>query len=216
MTHPTRSNPPRDQVAPAAVATSIRGSLLAADVGDRDAAAHIAEHVRAHHGGVDIVVHNAGITRDRTLANMTAAEWTEVIEVNLGAVLRITSALVPELLRDGGRVICLSSVAGIAGNVGQANYAASKAGLVGYIRALATQLAPRGIAVNAVAPGFIETRMTAAIPFAIREAGRRLSALGQGGQPQDVAEMIAFLAQPASAGITGSVLRVCGGALIGA
>jgi len=144
---------------------------------------------------------------------MTADEWSSVVAINLDAVTRITAALP---LRDHGRVICLSSVAGIAGNLGQTNYAASKAGLVGYVRALAHELAPRGITVNAVAPGFIETRMTAAIPLAIREAGRRLSALGQGGLPLDVAETITFLAQPAAAGLTGAVARVCGGALIGA
>ncbi len=207
---------PADENALAAVATAIRGTLLLADVRDPDSPRRIADHLRAHHGGVDIVVHNAGITRDRTLANMTDEEWSQVIEVNLVAVTAITSALLPTTLRDRGRVICLSSIAGIAGNVGQTNYAASKAGVIGYVRALSRQLAARGITVNAVAPGFIETRMTAAIPFAIREAGRRLSALGQGGRPVDVAEAITFLAQPAAAGITGTVLRVCGGALLGA
>ena len=119
------------------------------------------------------------------------------------------------LLRDRGRVVYLSSVAGLAGNLGQTNYAASKAGVAGYVRKQAELLAPRGITVNGVAPGFIETRLTAAIPLFIREAGRRLSALGQGGLPVDVAEVITFLATPGAAGIQGHVLRVCGGALIG-
>jgi 3-oxoacyl-[acyl-carrier protein] reductase len=136
--------------------------------------------------------------------------------VNLAAVVRITDALLPKALRDGGRVVCLSSVSGIAGNVGQTNYSASKAALIGYVDALATQVAPRGITANAIAPGFIETRMTAAIPMVIREAGRRLSALGQGGLPEDVAQAITFLASPGAQGITGTTLRVCGGALIGA
>jgi 3-oxoacyl-[acyl-carrier protein] reductase len=206
---------PEEETAAASVARATRGSLLLADVGDPRSAEHIAEHVRARHGGIDIVVHNAGITRDRTFAKLSAAEWSSVLEINLAAPVRITAALLP-LLRDGGRVIALSSVAGIAGNVGQTSYAASKAGLIGYTAALARQLAPRGITANAIAPGFIETRMTAAIPFVIREAARRLSALGQGGQPLDVAEAVTFLAQPASAGVTGAVLRVCGGALIGA
>jgi len=107
-------------------------------------------------------------------------------------------------------------VAGLAGNVGQTNYAASKAGLVGYVRALAPRLAARGVTVNAIAPGFIETRLTAAIPTAIREVGRRLSALGQGGLPDDVAQAILFLASPGAQGLTGRTLRVCGGAFIGA
>jgi 3-oxoacyl-[acyl-carrier protein] reductase len=112
--------------------------------------------------------------------------------------------------------VSLSSVSGIAGNMGQTNYSASKAGVIGFTRFLSKQLAARGITVNAIAPGFIETRMTATMPMMVREAGRRLSALGQGGQPEDVARAIAFLAMPGSAGVTGQVLRVCGGALIGA
>jgi 3-oxoacyl-[acyl-carrier protein] reductase len=206
---------PDDASAVAGVARAIGGSVFVADVASPETSSALAEHLRGQHSGVDIIVHNAGITRDRTFAKMSETEWNAVIDVNLGAVVDITSALLP-LLRDDGRIICLSSVAGIAGNVGQTNYAASKAGLLGYVRALAQQVAHRGITVNAVAPGFIETRMTAAIPLAIREAGRRLSALGQGGLPIDVAEAITFLAQPASVGVTGAALRVCGGALIGA
>jgi 3-oxoacyl-[acyl-carrier protein] reductase len=120
------------------------------------------------------------------------------------------------VLRDGGRVICLSSIAGIAGNVGQTNYAASKAGIIGYVSALSEKLASRGITVNAIAPGFIETRLTAAIPVAIREVARRMSALGQGGLPEDVGQALVFLASPGSQGITGRTLRVCGGSLVGA
>jgi 3-oxoacyl-[acyl-carrier protein] reductase len=110
----------------------------------------------------------------------------------------------------------LSSVSGVAGNMGQTNYAASKAGIIGFTRKLAQLVKSRGITANAIAPGFIETRMTAAIPVVVREAGRRLSALGQGGLPEDVAEAITFLSTPGAAGVTGQVLRVCGGALIGA
>jgi 3-oxoacyl-[acyl-carrier protein] reductase len=141
--------------------------------------------------------------------------WDQVLNINLGAVIRTTEALGP-LLRDNARIVCLSSIAGIAGNMGQTNYAASKAGIVGFVRTKAEELADRGITVNAVAPGFIETRMTAAIPVAIREVARRLSALGQGGQPEDVAQAIVFLASPGAHGITGRTLRVCGGAFVGA
>jgi 3-oxoacyl-[acyl-carrier protein] reductase len=148
---------------------------------------------------------------------MTPEQWTGVIDVNLLAMARVDGALdAAGLLRDGGRVVALSSVSGIAGNLGQTNYAASKAGVIGYVRARAAALAARGITVNAVAPGFIETRLTAAMPALVREAGRRLSALGQGGLPADVAEVITFLATPGAAGVTGAVLRVCGGALVGA
>jgi len=207
---------PADDGPLAAIARELHGSTLAIDITDAGAPAAIAAHLRDRHGGVDVVVHNAGVTRDKTLARMTAELWDQAIDINLAAVARIDDALLAGVLRGGGRIVCLSSVAGIAGNLGQTNYAASKAGLVGYVDKRAAELAARGVTVNAVAPGFIETRLTAAIPAMIREAGRRLSALGQGGLPVDVAETITFLVTPGAAGITGATLRVCGGALIGA
>jgi 3-oxoacyl-[acyl-carrier protein] reductase len=143
--------------------------------------------------------------------------WNMVLQINLASIVRIDAELhAQKTLRDEGRIVVLSSIGGIAGNVGQTNYGATKAGLIGYVRAEAPKLAPRGIAINAVAPGFIETRMTAAMPFVIREAGRRMNSLSQGGQPQDVAEAITFLSTPGAGGITGQVLRVCGQSLIGA
>ncbi|MBC8069819.1 MAG: 3-oxoacyl-ACP reductase, partial [Deltaproteobacteria bacterium] len=206
---------PQDDALVSQVARRIGGSLLLADLGTPDVAATVVSELAGKHGGVDIVVHNAGITRDKTLAKMKPEAWDQAIDVNLASVVKITGALLEGTLRDEGRIICLSSVAGIAGNVGQTNYAASKAGIIGYVSTLAEHVAPRGITVNAIAPGFIETRLTAAIPVMIREAGRRLSNLGQGGLPQDVGEAISFLASPGAVGITGQVLRVCGGALIG-
>jgi 3-oxoacyl-[acyl-carrier protein] reductase len=138
------------------------------------------------------------------------------VAVNLDAVIRTTRALLDrKLIEPGGRIVCLSSVAGIAGNLGQTNYAASKAGVIGFVEKLAPEVAARGITVNAIAPGFVETRLTQAVPVMIREAGRRLSALGQGGIPDDIGQAIVFLATPGASGVTGSVLRVCGGALIG-
>ncbi|MDI3282932.1 3-oxoacyl-ACP reductase [Polyangium sp. 15x6] len=205
---------PGDDGPTSQLARSIQGTALLVDLGADDAPARIAEVVRGL-GGLDVVVHNAGITRDKTLGRMSEKQWDEVIGVNLGAVVRTHEALEP-LMREGGRVVCLSSIAGIAGNVGQSAYAASKAGILGFVAGLAPIVAERGITVNAVAPGFIETRLTAAIPVAVREAGRRLAALGQGGLPEDVAEVITFLASPGAAGITGRTVRVCGGALIGA
>jgi 3-oxoacyl-[acyl-carrier protein] reductase len=207
---------PQDDALASQVARKVGGTVLLADVSDPGAPAAIAEELRQRYGGVDIVVHNAGITRDKTLARMKPELWDQTIDVNLAAVVRITEALVDGPLREGGRIVLLSSIAGIAGNMGQTNYAASKAGIIGYAGKLAEQLAGRGITVNAIAPGFIETRLTAAIPVMIREAARRLSALGQGGLPQDVGEAITFLSTPGAAGITGRVLRVCGGALVGA
>ncbi len=195
-----------------AVADRLAGEAVVLDVTAEDAAERLAESA----GDLDIIVHNAGITRDRTLGRMDADRWRQVLEVNLTAVERLTAGLLPRL-RDGGRIVCTSSISGIAGNAGQTNYAASKAGVIGLVRALAADeaTAARGITVNAVAPGFIETRMTAAVPLAIREAGRRLNSLRQGGQPVDVAETVAYLASPGSGALTGQVLRVCGQALLG-
>jgi len=186
---------------------------LALDVTSPDAARVLRD---ASEGALDVLVHNAGVTRDKTLARMSATAWAEALAVNLAAVVRTTDALVARGLADGGRVICLSSVAGIAGNVGQTNYAAAKAGIIGYVRALAPTVATRGITVNALAPGFVETRLTAAIPAMQREVARRLAALGQGGVPDDVAELTAFLASPGAAGISGQTLRICGGNFVGA
>ncbi len=201
----------------AAVTDGIAGSTLTADVTARDAPALIAERLLAEHGGVDIVVHNAGVTRDRTIGRMTAEQWELVLAINLLAPQRITAELMErEALRRGGRVVCLSSMNGIAGAAGQTNYATTKAGLIGFVDAHAPLLAKSGITVNAVAPGFIETPMTAAMPLGPREAGRRMNSLAQGGLPVDVAETIAWFAWPASAGVTGNVVRVCGQSLIGA
>ncbi len=208
---------PQDDGLVSRVARDIGGSVLLADVSDPDSPAAIARQLSQEHGGVDIVIHNAGVTRDKTLARMSSDKWEQAIDINLSAVARVTRILIEtEVLRDGGRVICLSSVAGIAGNMGQTNYAASKAGIIGLVHNLAYQLEGRGITVNAVAPGFIETRLTAAIPVMIREAGRRLSALGQGGLPRDIGDVLTFLSTPQAQGLTGNIIRVCGGALIGA
>ncbi|WP_405693862.1 3-oxoacyl-ACP reductase [Streptomyces sp. NBC_01185] len=190
-------------------------TALPLDITGPDAADRIAA---AAPDGLDILVHNAGITRDRRLANMPADRWSSVIDVNLDSVLRTTDALIGSgTLRRGGRIIATASIAGIAGNNGQTNYAASKAGIIGLVRSLAPRAAAdHGITVNAVAPGFIETKMTAAVPLFIREAGRRMNSLSQGGLPVDVAETTAWFAQPASGAVNGQVVRVCGQSLLGA
>ncbi|NDO89475.1 3-oxoacyl-ACP reductase [Cellulosimicrobium composti] len=203
----------------AAVANEIRGTALQLDVTADDAGARILEHARARHGGLDVLVHNAGILRDKLLANMSPDKWDAVIAVNLAAQLRITEYLLgANGFSSEPRIVSLASTSGIAGNRGQANYAFSKAGVIGHTRAFARLLAapggPGGTA-NAVAPGFIETDMTASIPFVQREVARRVASLQQGGQPVDVAEAIAFLASPAAAGVNGQVLRVCGQNVVG-
>lgn len=199
-------------------AARVGGTALALDVTAPDAVEKITAHLREHHGGrVDILVNNAGITRDKLLINMDDARWDSVIAVNLLAPLRLTEGLVANgCIGTGGRVIGLSSMAGIAGNRGQTNYATTKAGMIGITEALAPSLAEKGITINAVAPGFIETAMTATIPLATREVGRRLNSLYQGGQPVDVAETIAYFASPASNAVTGNVIRVCGQSMLGA
>ena len=197
-----------------ALAARLGAKALTLDICAADAATQLIEQLA---GGIDIVVHNAGITRDKTLANMSADFWDSVLAVNLNAPQVLTQALLDSgTLRDGGRVILLASISGLAGNRGQTNYATSKAGLIGLARAMAPTLHERGISINAVAPGFIETKMTSTIPFALREAGRRMSSLGQGGLPQDVAEAVAWLAQPGAGAVSGQVLRVCGQSVIGA
>lgn len=197
------------------VAKEVGGVFLACDLAAPGAAAQVATFVQERYGRVDGVIHNAGITRDRMLANMPPEVWDLALNVNLGAVLRLQDALDP-LLGEGARVVCLSSIAGIAGNVGQTNYAASKAGIIGFVEALGPKLASRGIAVNAIAPGFIETRLTHAIPAGTREVARRLANLAQGGLPGDIAEVAVFLVSPGASGLCGQVLRVCGGSFIGA
>jgi 3-oxoacyl-[acyl-carrier protein] reductase len=199
-------------------ANKVGGTALTLDVTAPDAVEKIAAHLSEHHSGkADILVNNAGITRDKLLANMDDARWDSVIAVNLLAPQRLAQGLVENgILGDGGRIVGLSSMAGIAGNRGQTNYAATKAGMIGMTQALAPELAKKGITINAIAPGFIETKMTEAIPLATREAGRRLNSLFQGGLPVDVAEAIAYFASPASNAVTGNTIRVCGQALLGA
>ena len=201
------------------VMAELEGDWLVLDITAPDAPQRIAHHLRAKHGGVDVVVHNAGITRDKRLANMAQDRWDSVIAVNLTAPERITRELLDQgVVNAGGSIVGVASIAGIAGNVGQTNYAASKAGVIGLVDSLADELAerPDAITINAVAPGFIITQMTAAVPFATREVGQRLNALAQGGLPVDVAETIAWYAHPGSRAVSGNVVRVCGQMMLGA
>jgi 3-oxoacyl-[acyl-carrier protein] reductase len=202
----------------AETATKVGGTALTLDVTAPDAVDRIVEHLREHYDGkADVLVNNAGITRDKLLANMDDARWDSVLAVNLLAPQRLAEGLVEKgAIGEGGRIVGLSSMAGIAGNRGQTNYAATKAGMIGMTQALAPVLAEKGITINAVAPGFIETKMTDAIPLATREVGRRLNSLFQGGKPVDVAEAIAYFASPASNAVTGNTIRVCGQAWLGA
>ena len=199
-----------------ALMRELDGDHLTLDITGKDAPQRITHHVKEKHGGVDIVVHNAGITRDKKLANMDEDRWASVLKVNVTAPERITRELLDQgAIKRNGRIVGVASIAGIAGNVGQTNYAASKAGVIGLVDSVAGEL-KNGITINAVAPGFIETKMTAAVPLATREVGRRLNALSQGGLPVDVAETIAWYANPGSTAVNGNVVRVCGQMMLGA
>jgi 3-oxoacyl-[acyl-carrier protein] reductase len=208
---------PQQGDALAEVANRIGGETLQLDITAEGAPKAIVDHMRERHGGVDIVVHNAGVTRDKTLGRMDDDQWDMVIAINITAQERINDALLHgDTLRPNGRIISVSSQSGIAGNAGQTNYATSKAAVIGMVGALAPTLAARPGTINAVAPGFIETKMTAAMPTFTREAGRRLNSMSQGGLPIDVAEAIAWMASPGSGGVNGNVVRVCGQSLLGA
>lgn len=199
----------------AEVANRLGGSALQLDVTAEDAGAKIVDHATSLHGGFDIVVHNAGITRDKLLVNTDADRWHSVLDVNLLSILRMNEALVPAI-NTGGHIVNVASIAGIAGNRGQTNYGASKAGVIGMTSSLAEELRSKGVTVNAVAPGFIETEMTAKIPLATREVGRLTNSLSQGGLPVDVAETIGWFAWDANRAVTGNTVRVCGQMLLGA
>ena len=205
----------------AGVANELHGTALQLDITVPDGGARIAEHVAQRYGEgarIGALVHCAGILRDRMLANLDEVRWASVLQVNLAAQLRMNEVLLdPSVaggLADGARIVAVASTSGWAGNKGQTNYAASKAGVMGMVRALAPSVAERGIVVNGVAPGFIETDMTASIPVIDREIFRRSSSLLQGGKPADVAEAIVFLADPETP-MNGQVVRVCGQLIVG-
>lgn len=195
----------------------IGGESLTLDITADQAPQLLRDFCAAEGPKLHAIVHNAGVTRDKMLSRMSEHQWNMLMQVNLGAVQRINSALLEtDMLDDGGKIIGVASISGIAGNIGQTNYGFSKSAVIGMVESLAAQCAARGITVNAVAPGFIETQMTAAIPFMTRQIGRRLSSLSQGGLPVDVAEVIGFFVSPQAAGVNGNVLRVCGQSLLGA
>ncbi|MGN6606615.1 MAG: SDR family oxidoreductase, partial [Jatrophihabitans sp.] len=200
------------------VANRIGAATLQLDIAKADAPATLLGHLGERYGGVDILIHNAGITRDKLLANMKPEQWDSVLAVNLESQLRINAALLgSDALNDQARVVCLSSTTGLAGNRGQTNYGATKAAVIGLVRAYADAFAAKGSStINAVAPGFIETDMTAAMPLATRQVARRLSSLQQGGLPIDIAEAVSFLSSPGAGGINGQTLRVCGQNFLGA
>jgi 3-oxoacyl-[acyl-carrier protein] reductase len=209
---------PQDSEAGKAVAASINGKFLGVDMGSDEAPVLIADFIKKElNGGLDIIVHNAGITRDKTLANMDANQWDMVININLNAIIKTNKELLKQgLIKENGRIIGLSSTSGFSGNFGQTNYSTTKAGVIGYVRSISQTTTDKKITVNAIAPGFIETQMTAKMPAMTQFFARRLSNLNQGGQPTDIGDMITFLASPGASGMSGQIIRVCGGNFIGA
>jgi 3-oxoacyl-[acyl-carrier protein] reductase len=185
------------------------------DVTDAQAAADGIQAIHDVHGRLDILVNNAGITRDQLLVRMKVEDWNQVLDINLDGVFKVTQPAAKLMMRQkSGRIINIASVVGLMGNFGQTNYAASKAGLIGFTKSLARELGPRNVTVNAVAPGYIQTPMTDALTDAQRETLLKSIAIPRLGTPQDVAEAVAFLAGPGASYITGVVLNISGGLYI--
>jgi 3-oxoacyl-[acyl-carrier protein] reductase len=202
-------------VVDAIAATGGEAAAFGADVGDADAVAAMIEQVAETFGSVEILVNNAGITRDGLLARMGPEAWDDVIRTNLRSAYLCARAVLRGMLRARwGRIINITSVAGLAGNPGQANYSAAKAGLVGLTKAVAKEVGGRGITVNAVAPGFVETDMTGGLGADVREAALSLITLGRFGTPAEIAAAVGYLASEDASYVTGQVLVVDGGMAI--
>jgi len=201
-----------EETAALARAKGVEAIALTADIGVAEQAAQVIEAALAKFGHIDILVNNAGIARDNLLLRMKEEEWDEVMRTNLKGIFNCTKAVArPMLKQKGGKIINISSVVGVMGNAGQCNYAAAKAGIIGFTKSAARELASRGITVNAVAPGFITTDMTAALTDELRQKSLSSIPLARFGAPGDVAQAVLFLAGPGADYITGHVLHVDGG-----
>ena len=200
-----------DAVAAEITASGGQAYAVGCDVRDPASISAAVASVKEHAGSVDILVNNAGITRDRSLAKMSQEEWDAVIETNLSSVFHLTARVLPHMVEAGyGRIVNISSVVGLHGNFGQANYAAAKAGIVGFTKTAALELARKGVTVNAIAPGFIETQMIAAMPDDVRNRILEKIPMGRFGRPEEIADLVAFLVTKGDY-ITGQVIAIDGG-----
>ena len=188
----------------------VESIAVKADISNFDECAAMMEAIKKKFGSLDVLVNNAGALSDKTLKNMTKEQWDFVIRINLDGAFNVTKNALP-LLKDGSRIINISSIVGISGNFGQTNYAASKAGIIGFTKSLAKELGKRKITVNAVAPGFIDTQMTKTVPFIRRKIIMAMIPLGRAGLPDDISPLVAFLASEKAGYITGEVICVDGG-----
>jgi len=193
------------------VAAEINGKYYLADVSKMDQVEKMMSDIQSDLGGLNVLVNNAGITQDRTLAKMTLEEWQRVIDINLTGVFNCSKAALTLLIPNQGNIVNVSSIVGQRGNFGQANYSASKAGIIGFTKSVAKEVGRFNVRVNAIAPGFIETKMAEAIPEEIKIAVKRLTSLGRFGKPEEVASTVAFLASSEASFITGEIINIDGG-----
>ena len=193
-------------------ALGVKAKSYASNAADFAQTEEVVKQVKEDFGSIDILVNNAGITKDGLMLRMTEQQWDAVIGVNLKSAFNFIHAVVPVMMRQrGGSIINMASVVGVHGNAGQANYAASKAGMIALAKSIAQEMGPKGIRANAIAPGFIETAMTAALPDAVREEWCKKIPLRRGGKPEDVADVALFLASDLSSYVSGQVIQIDGG-----
>ncbi|MFA5087208.1 MAG: 3-oxoacyl-ACP reductase FabG [Candidatus Paceibacterota bacterium] len=192
-------------------ATGGQAEYFCADVSNMESVEKMIADIQIKMGRLDVLVNNAGITKDRTLAKMTVEEWQKVIDVNLTGVFNCSKAALPLLVPVQGNIVSMASIVGQRGNFGQANYAASKAGIIAFTKSLAKEVGRVGVRANAIAPGFIETKMAEAIPEQMKATVKQLTALGRFGKPEEVANIIAFIASNEAGFITGAVINIDGG-----
>ena len=191
--------------------TGAQAKYFLADVSKFEEVEKMMEQIKNGFGRLDVLINNAGVIADRTLAKMTREEWQKVIDVDLTGVFNCSKLALPLLIPNQGKIVSISSIVGERGNFGQSNYAAAKAGILGFTKSLAKELGRFGVRVNAVCPGLIETRMMEGMPDQVREMAKRLTCLGRFGKPEEVANAVAFLASDESSFITGTTIDITGG-----